>query len=46
MGASGLIISHLLFADDSLFFLKASVKNCRNMMEIVNSYCLASGQKS
>ena len=37
-------ISHLFFADDSLFFTKADSGNALCLMEIINSYCLASGQ--
>ncbi|PRQ19531.1 putative RNA-directed DNA polymerase [Rosa chinensis] len=45
MGAEGPSISHLLFADDSLFFVKASVENCQSMMTILTNYCTASGQR-
>ncbi|CAL9020183.1 unnamed protein product, partial [Prunus brigantina] len=37
-------LSHLFFADDSLFFVKADVLNCRNIKGVLDSYCLASGQ--
>ncbi|CAL2271420.1 unnamed protein product [Prunus armeniaca] len=39
------ILSHLLFADDTLLFLKANAQNCRNMMNLLNGYCRASGQQ-
>ena len=32
------------FTDDSLFFLKANHDECRALVDILNSYCLASGQ--
>ncbi|BFG21593.1 hypothetical protein CerSpe_078670 [Prunus speciosa] len=38
------ILSHLFFADDSLFFVKADVLNCRNLKGVLDSCCLASGQ--
>ena len=34
----------MFFADDSLFFSKADSANALCLMEIINSYCLASGQ--
>lgn len=44
MGSAGPSLPHLLFPDDSLFFLKASVKNCQVMTQIITSYCSYSGQ--
>ncbi|CAN6543868.1 unnamed protein product [Malus baccata var. baccata] len=44
LGASGPIISHIFFADDTLLFLKADGKNCRNLGDLINMYCDASGQ--
>ena len=37
-------VSHLLFADDSLFFLKADYKNSSNLLAIFKEYEAASGQ--
>ncbi|GJU71911.1 reverse transcriptase, partial [Tanacetum coccineum] len=37
-------ISHIFFADGSLFFLKASHVECTALVSILNSYCAASGQ--
>lgn len=42
---AGPSISHLFFADDSLFFLNATDHNCREMIKILDSYCKASGQR-
>ncbi|XP_012472495.1 uncharacterized protein LOC105789674 [Gossypium raimondii] len=39
------IVSHLFFTDDSLFFLEANVQNCRNLIDIIQIYCQASGQR-
>ncbi|GJR84770.1 reverse transcriptase [Tanacetum coccineum] len=38
------LISHIFFADDSLFFLKASHAECGTLVSILNSYWEASGQ--
>lgn len=40
----GCTISHLLFADDSLIFPRASVADCKRLKEIFNCYARASGQ--
>lgn len=37
-------IHHLLFVDDSLFFLKGSVENAQALKSTVDKYCKASGQ--
>ena len=37
-------ISHLFFADDSLFFSKATSTNCFELLRIIDEYCHASGQ--
>ncbi|XP_008242862.1 PREDICTED: uncharacterized protein LOC103341160 [Prunus mume] len=38
------ILSHLFFADDSLFFIKAEEENCSRLKGLLDDYCLASGQ--
>ncbi|CAN6543407.1 unnamed protein product [Malus baccata var. baccata] len=45
LGASGPIISHIFFANDTLLFLKADGKNCRNLVDLINMYYDASGQQ-
>lgn len=37
-------VSHLLFADDSLFFCKAEPRKCEEVMKVVRKYGKASGQ--
>jgi hypothetical protein len=37
-------VNHLLFADDSLLFLKASLEGARETKEVLEKYCNASGQ--
>ncbi|CAM8982037.1 unnamed protein product [Rhodiola kirilowii] len=37
-------ISHLLFADDSMFFVKADVKNANSLKEVLKEYEVLSGQ--
>ncbi|XP_062021040.1 uncharacterized protein LOC133737519 [Rosa rugosa] len=44
LGQPGIEISHLFFADDSLFFLKETLQNCEHLSDILHTYCLASGQ--
>jgi hypothetical protein len=42
---SALVVSHLLFADDSLPFFKADRENAQEILDVLNSYCQASGQQ-
>ncbi|XP_074306467.1 uncharacterized protein LOC141641714 [Silene latifolia] len=37
-------ISHILFADDSLFFLRGDYENMDFLMNLIDEYCAASGQ--
>ena len=39
------MITHLFFADDSLLFCKASRQECQKLIEILELYEVASGQK-
>ncbi|KAH9748716.1 reverse transcriptase domain-containing protein [Citrus sinensis] len=38
-------VSHLLFADDSLVFSRASTTDCKNLKKIFDCYAAASGQE-
>ncbi|XP_021755418.1 uncharacterized protein LOC110720672 [Chenopodium quinoa] len=42
---SGPVISHLLFANDSLFFARANRCECEAIVDILNKYEVASGRK-
>lgn len=37
-------LSHLLFADDVVFFLDGKLRECQNLANLLNQYCLATGQ--
>ncbi|PRQ21155.1 putative RNA-directed DNA polymerase [Rosa chinensis] len=39
------VIHHLLFADDSLVFGKATLSECQHIQSVLNAYELASGQQ-
>ncbi|CAN6713710.1 unnamed protein product [Malus baccata var. baccata] len=45
MDRVGPMISHIFFADDTLIFLKAKARNCRNLVQVIDEYCSASGQQ-
>ena len=40
------VVSHLLFADDSLLFFRANAENAQEINDVMNIYCRASGKKS
>lgn len=44
IGPQNLSVSHLFFADDSLFFLQATLQNCEMLSDILHTFCVASGQ--
>lgn len=44
IGPQALGVSHLFFADDSLFFLQATLQNCEHLSDLLHTYCVASGQ--
>jgi hypothetical protein len=44
-GRSGPAISHLLFADDSIFFAKSDSASVEILKDTLNTYCSGSGQK-
>lgn len=44
IGQLQLPISHIFFADDSLFFLDATLDNCLHLSDILDTFCSASGQ--
>lgn len=37
-------LSHLLFADDFIFFLHGTILECQNLATLIRQYCFASGQ--
>lgn len=37
-------LSHLLFADDAIFFLDRTIREAQNLANVLNQYCFASGQ--
>lgn len=44
-GRLGPIISHLIFADDLLLFVEASIDQMQTILHCLNMFCSASGQK-
>ncbi|KAM2075160.1 hypothetical protein ACFX1T_038088 [Malus domestica] len=45
LGATGPVLSHIFFADDTLVFMRADEKNCRHLVKLLRDYCDASGQE-
>ncbi|XP_062024556.1 uncharacterized protein LOC133740634 [Rosa rugosa] len=45
LGPQQIAISHLLFTDDSLFFLKSTLDNCLHLSDLLHTFCTASGQR-
>jgi len=37
-------LSHLLFADDFIFFLDGILSECQNLIAVLNQYCFATSQ--
>ncbi|XP_039165786.1 uncharacterized protein LOC120292010 [Eucalyptus grandis] len=37
-------LSHLMFADDAIFFLDGNLTECQNIAQILSQYCYATGQ--
>ena len=44
-GRGSILISHLIFADDTLIFLKGNQKSMKNLLQFVDKYEVSSGQK-
>ncbi|KAM1724216.1 hypothetical protein ACFX13_022733 [Malus domestica] len=42
LSMNGPMLTHLLFADDTLMFLKATPDNCQNISNLLRAYCHAS----
>ena len=45
VASSAPAVNHLLFADDSLLFVKASVEGAGEVSDLLDCYCQASGQR-
>ena len=45
MAPSAPPVNHLLFADDSLLFFRASVNGAKEVSNLLDTYCMASGQR-
>ena len=41
----GVAFSHLFFTDDLILFAKADVKNCMAIRDVLDTFCMLSGQK-
>lgn len=37
-------LTHLFFADDLVLFGQANISNCKAIMEVMNEFCMLSGQ--
>lgn len=37
-------LSHLLFADDAIFFMNRTIRECQSLAAVLNQYCYAMGQ--
>jgi len=38
-------LTHLFFADDAIFFLHGTITECQNLSNILQQYCIATGQE-
>jgi len=38
------VLTHLFFTDDAIFFLAGKTLECQNLANVINEYCLATGQ--
>lgn len=45
LSATGSLLSHILFANDTLIFFQATTQNCHNIVQLLYIYCSASGQE-
>lgn len=45
MARASLPVSHLIFADDSLFFCKVNLQECQSILRALKNYELASSQQ-
>ncbi|KAM2050559.1 hypothetical protein FF1_032099 [Malus domestica] len=45
VSGNGPCLSHLIFVDDTLIFLKATKTNYINIVKLLNAYCHASGKE-
>jgi hypothetical protein len=45
VAATAPMVSHLLFADDSLLFFRVDRESADAVMDVLNIYCQASGQR-
>ena len=45
VGKDNVVVSHLQFADDTLFFMKNDDQSLHNLIRLLDVFCLASGLK-